>query len=70
MLAEPAFFDSNVICYLFGSDPAKADKAEALLSGGGTVSVQTLAEVTHVARRKARLEWTAIATIVETVDLH
>lgn len=67
MLAETAFFDSNVICYLFGSDPAKADRAEALLAEGGTVSVQTLAEVTNVARRKARLEWTAITTIVETV---
>jgi predicted nucleic acid-binding protein len=67
MPAEPVFFDSNIICYLFGADPAKADLAVALLEKGGHVSVQVLAEVTNVARRKARLDWEAINEIIDTV---
>ncbi|MEY2928297.1 MAG: hypothetical protein RL367_2774 [Pseudomonadota bacterium] len=68
MPAESAFFDSNIICYLFGAAPAKADHAAALLDGGGHISVQVLAEVTNVARRKARLEWEAINEIIGTVS--
>ena len=67
MAAEPAFFDSNIICYLFGADPAKADRAAALLEGGGHISVQVLAEVTHVARRKAQLDWDATNEIIDTL---
>lgn len=67
MPAEQAFFDSNVICYLFGSDPAKADRAEQLLADGGWISVQVLGEVTNVARRKAGLGWAQVAGITETV---
>jgi len=67
MPAEAAFFDSNIICYLFGSDPATADRAELLLAGGGWISVQVLGEVTHVARRKARLGWTHVTAITETL---
>jgi len=66
MPAEQVFFDSNVVCYLFGSDPAKADRAEALLAKGGWISVQVLGEVTNVARRKAGLDWAHVATITET----
>jgi predicted nucleic acid-binding protein len=67
MVADRAFFDSNVICYLFGSDPAKANRAELLLAGGGWVSAQVLGEVTHVARCKAGLDWAQVAAITETV---
>jgi predicted nucleic acid-binding protein len=68
MPADRAFFDSNVICYLFGSDAAKADRSEALLAGGGWISVQVLGEVTHVARRKAQLGWAQVTAIIETVS--
>jgi predicted nucleic acid-binding protein len=68
MPADPAFFDSNIICYLFGADPAKADRAELLLAGGGWISVQVLGEVTHVARRKAGLDWAQVTAITETMS--
>ena len=67
MPVEPVFFDSNVICYLFGADHAKADRADALLETGGHISVHVLAEVTNVARGKARLSWDAINDITDTV---
>ena len=34
------FFDSNVLLYLASNDVAKANRAEALLADGGTISVQ------------------------------
>lgn len=47
-----AFFDTNVLLYLIGSDEAKADKAEKLLVSGGITSVQALNEITNVCTRK------------------
>lgn len=45
-------FDSNVPLYLAIDDTTKADQAEALMAGGGVVSVQVLNEVANVALRK------------------
>ena len=55
-----AFFDTTVPLYLLGSDAAKANRAEDLLAGGGTISVQVLNEFVAVARRKHRLPWPAL----------
>lgn len=52
-----SFFDSNVLLYVASGDPAKADRAEAAIAGGGAISVQVLNEVANVARRKMRLGW-------------
>ena len=52
-----SFFDTNVLLYLAGSDPAKAARAEALTLAGGVISVQVLNELANVARRKMGLEW-------------
>ena len=52
-----SFFDSNVLLYLVDSDVAKATRAEALVAGGGVISVQVLNEIAHVCRRKARFDW-------------
>lgn len=52
-----AFFDSNVLLYLISEDRRKADIAEGLLLAGGHVSVQNLAEVTSVCRRKYCMPW-------------
>ena len=51
------FFDTNVLVYLASGDAAKAERAEAVLAGGGAISVQVLNELTHVARRKMALSW-------------
>ena len=46
------FFDTNVLLYLLSADDTRADRAEALLAEGGTISVQVLNEFASVASRK------------------
>jgi predicted nucleic acid-binding protein len=52
-----SFLDTNVLVYLASGDAAKADRIEALLASGCTISVQVLNEIANVARRKMRLGW-------------
>jgi predicted nucleic acid-binding protein len=52
-----SFFDTNILIYLASDDAAKADRAEAIVREGGTISVQVLNEVANVARRKMQLSW-------------
>jgi predicted nucleic acid-binding protein len=54
------FFDSNVLLYVASPRDFRADRAEKIISGGGTVSVQVLNEVTYVARRKFAMDWAEI----------
>lgn len=68
MAASSAFLDSNVICYLFGSDPAKADRAGELLALQPMISVQVLSEVCNVALRKAKLSWAEIEDIIGVIS--
>jgi len=51
------FFDTNVLVCIASGDTAKADRAEAILSDGGMISVQVLNELTNVTRRKMRMTW-------------
>jgi predicted nucleic acid-binding protein len=62
-----SFFDTNVLLYLASGDTAKADRAEALVIGGGAISVQVLNEIANVARRKMRLSWPETRTFLTTV---
>jgi predicted nucleic acid-binding protein len=68
-----SFFDTNVLVYLAADDAAKADRAEALVAKGGTISVQVLNELANVARRKMRLSWpetrALLATLRELLDV-
>jgi len=34
------FFDSNVLLYLLSDNPVQADRLEAMLRDGGTITVQ------------------------------
>jgi predicted nucleic acid-binding protein len=52
-----SFLDSNVVLYLASGDHAKADRAEELVAGGGTVSVQVLNEIANVSLRKMGMSW-------------
>jgi predicted nucleic acid-binding protein len=52
-----SFFDTNVLIYVASADAAKADRAEAIISSGGAISVQVLNELANVARRKMRMSW-------------
>ena len=51
------FFDTNVLLYLLSEDNEKADRAEALVRGGGGISVQVLNEAANVMRRKLGISW-------------
>ena len=64
--AEP-FFDTNVLLYLLSADAAKADRAESLLSDGGTISVQVLNEFASVALRKLAMSVAELREILEPV---
>ena len=66
MPGTKAFFDTNVLLYLFSRDAAKAQQAEALLEGGGLASVQVLNEFVSVARRKLSMSW---ADVREALDV-
>jgi predicted nucleic acid-binding protein len=52
-----SFLDSNIIVYLASKQQAKADRAEELVTGGGTISVQVLNEIANVSRRKMGMSW-------------
>ncbi|MEZ2126839.1 MULTISPECIES: PIN domain-containing protein [unclassified Sinorhizobium] len=61
------FFDTNILIYLASADSDRADQAEALLAGGGVVSVQVLNEIANVCRRKMRLSWPETHMFLTTI---
>ena len=69
-----SFFDSNVLLYLVSADRTKADRAEAMVARGGSISVQVLNEVCNVARRKMRMSWSEthqpLATLRSLLTVH
>ena len=66
-MSDDPFFDSNVLLYLASDDGAKANRAEALLSDGGTISVQVLNEMSNAAIRKLGMSWSQVGTLLEPV---
>ncbi|MDI1283391.1 MAG: PIN domain-containing protein [Reyranella sp.] len=52
-----SFIDTNVLLCAASGDSAKAERAEAIIDSGGTISVQVLNEIANVARRKMRMSW-------------
>jgi predicted nucleic acid-binding protein len=58
MRGDP-FIDTNVLVYFTG-EGQRATTAEALIVGGGTVSVQVLNEMALVCRRKYGFSWEQI----------
>jgi predicted nucleic acid-binding protein len=67
MSGANSFFDTNVLLYLLSNNAAKADRAEALLSVGGVVSVQVLNEFASVASRKLAMAIPDIRDILSTI---
>ena len=67
MTEADSFFDTNVLLYLLSKDPAKADRAEALLVSGGVVSVQVLNEFASVASRKLMMTIPEVREILSTI---
>jgi len=62
-----SFIDSNVILYLLSGDISKADKAEAMIAEGGTISVQVLNEVTSVCHKKLKMDWVEIEAVLDAI---
>ena len=61
-----AFFDTNILVYAQQAG-VKADRARALIMGGGKLSVQVLNEFTAVSRRKQDKEWREIGEAISDV---
>ncbi len=59
------FFDTNIVLYAFRQDDPRRQVAEALLAGGGTISVQVLNEFVAVARRKLNRSWKELHRAIE-----
>ena len=62
------FVDTNVLVYAFTADAQKGARAEAVMAERPWVSVQGLNELTHVLRRKRKLDWARITDISDTVS--
>lgn len=67
--APRIFLDTNVLIYALDRDPARGDRAEALLGQRPFISVQALNEVVNVLRRRQLLPWEAVADVVAQMAL-
>jgi len=61
------FFDTNVLIYAVGKNDPRASRAEALLAGGGFVSIQSLNEFVSVARRKLGMPWKEVKEMLDII---
>ena len=59
-MSGKAFFDTNILVYVVGQEDKRTPTAEALLAGGGIISVQVLNELANVSRKKLRMSWEEI----------
>jgi predicted nucleic acid-binding protein len=64
---DRCFFDTNILLYLLSEDEAKADRAEAAISEGGTISAQVLNEFASVASRKLAMSWAEIRDVLTPI---
>ncbi len=64
---DKAFFDTNVLVYVIGQRDERTEAAEALVAGGGVVSVQVLNELAAVASRKLRMTWDDIGEALAAI---
>ena len=67
MSAAEQFVDTNVLLYLLSADDAKADRAEEVLSAGGTITVQELNEFASVALRKLSMSIAEIREVLAAI---
>lgn len=66
-MSDDVFFDTNILVYLIGIDERRTAVAEALIAGGGIVSVQVLNELAAVARRKLGMTWDEVSEALAAV---
>ena len=61
------FFDTNVLVYIVGQEDERTAVAEALVAGGGVLSVQVLNELAAVARRKLGWTWDEVGEALAAI---
>lgn len=61
-----AFVDTHVLLYGFGEDHRR-ERARAVVELGGVISVQSLNEFVHVARRKLGFAWPEVALAIDAI---
>jgi predicted nucleic acid-binding protein len=64
---DKAFFDTNVLVYVVAQSDERTTVAEALVTGGGVVSVQVLNELASVASRKLAMAWGEIGEALTAI---
>jgi predicted nucleic acid-binding protein len=64
---DRTFLDTNVLVYLIGQEDERTAVAEALVTGGGVVSVQVLNELAAVARRRLGLTWEEVGQALAAI---
>jgi predicted nucleic acid-binding protein len=64
---DKGFFDTNVLVYIVGQEDERTAVAEALVGGGGVLSVQVLNELAAVARRKLGLTWDEVGEALAAI---
>jgi predicted nucleic acid-binding protein len=57
MTTTEVFLDTNIVVNALMAGPPRAERSLALLSAGGTVSVQVLNECANTLRRKFGADW-------------
>lgn len=67
-MSGKTFFDTNVLIYSASQDE-RTERAEALLSGGGIISVQVLNEFAAVAHRKLNMPWEDVAEALAAIKI-
>lgn len=70
MTARP-FLDTNLLVYaaLDESSDSRVERAQAILTRGGVVSVQVLNEFVDLARRKFNHPWEKVRNLLRAVEL-
>ncbi len=63
------FFDTNVLVYTIGQHDDRTPVADALLSGGGVISVQVLNELAAVARKKLGMSWPDVTEALDAIKV-
>ena len=66
-MSGKAFFDTNVLVYLVAQTDERTGRAEALLAGGGMISVQVLNELANVSLRKLRMSWDEVDQVLAAI---
>lgn len=62
-----AFFDTSILVYTITQNDPRAETAERLLAGGGTVAVQVLNEFVDVARRKMKMSVSDVSFVLDGI---